>query len=107
MAAEGDAKPVLDYPDGDALVGDCHPHEALVLKVLAEDGGPLDDATLCAKVGALAKSAIAYPPMQRPASFNMDAIKEQVAALGLPNVDFLQQGQRYQFVGRQAVRTVS
>ncbi len=30
------------------------------------------------KVEALAKSAIAYPPMQAPASFNLEAIKRQV-----------------------------
>ena len=34
MSGGSDKKPVLDYPDGDALVGDCHPHEILVLKVL-------------------------------------------------------------------------
>ena len=30
------------------------------------------------KVGALARTAIEFPPMQKPASFNMDAIKAQV-----------------------------
>jgi hypothetical protein len=30
------------------------------------------------KVGELAQSAIEYPPMQAPASFNLDAVKAQV-----------------------------
>ncbi len=30
------------------------------------------------KVAALAKTAIDYPPMQDPASFNLDAVKKQV-----------------------------
>jgi arylsulfatase len=29
-------------------------------------------------VGALAQTAIEYPPMQAPASFNLDAVKAQV-----------------------------
>ena len=29
-------------------------------------------------VGALAKTAIDYPPMQAPASFNLEAVKAQV-----------------------------
>ena len=29
-------------------------------------------------VGELAKTAIDYPPMQAPASFNLDAVKAQV-----------------------------
>jgi arylsulfatase len=29
-------------------------------------------------VGELAKSAIAYPPLQKAASFNLDAVKEKV-----------------------------
>jgi len=30
------------------------------------------------EVGRLAQTAIEYPPMQAPASFNLDAIKRQV-----------------------------
>ena len=30
------------------------------------------------KVGELAKTAIDYPPMQAPASFNLSAIKEKI-----------------------------
>jgi hypothetical protein len=30
------------------------------------------------RVAALAKTAIEYPPMQAPASFNLDAVKRQV-----------------------------
>ena len=30
------------------------------------------------KVGELAKTAIEYPPMQDPASFNLEAVKKQV-----------------------------
>jgi arylsulfatase len=30
------------------------------------------------KVKALAETAIAYPPMQKPASFNLEAVKAQV-----------------------------
>lgn len=33
------------------------------------------------KVGELAKTAIEYPPMQDPASFNLDAVKKQVEAM--------------------------
>jgi hypothetical protein len=29
-------------------------------------------------VGAMAQTAIEYPPMQAPASFNLDAIKAQI-----------------------------
>ena len=32
------------------------------------------------EVAKLAKTAIDYPPMQDPASFNLDAIKKQIAA---------------------------
>jgi arylsulfatase len=31
-------------------------------------------------VGKLAMSAIEYPPMQKGASFNLDAVKEKIAA---------------------------
>jgi len=31
-------------------------------------------------VGKLAMTAIAYPPMQDPASFNLDAVKKQIEA---------------------------
>jgi arylsulfatase len=30
------------------------------------------------RVGALAKTAVEYPPMQDPASFNLDAIKKKI-----------------------------
>jgi arylsulfatase len=38
-------------------------------------------------VAVLAKSAIAYPPLQKSASFNLDAVKEkiQAAAAGSSN----------------------
>jgi arylsulfatase len=32
------------------------------------------------EVGKLAKTAIDYPPMQDPASFNLDAVKQKVEA---------------------------
>jgi arylsulfatase len=32
------------------------------------------------KVATLAKTAIDYPPMQDPASFNLDAVKKQIDA---------------------------
>lgn len=53
MSGEKDAGLVLEYADGDALVGDCHPHELLVLKVLAEAGGELDDAAIRAAVAKI------------------------------------------------------
>jgi arylsulfatase len=33
------------------------------------------------EVGKLAQTAINYPPMQDPASFNLDAIKKQIEAV--------------------------
>jgi arylsulfatase len=33
------------------------------------------------KVAALAKTAIEYPPMQDPASFNLDAVKRKIEAM--------------------------
>ena len=37
---------------------------------------------LCSKeVAKLAQTAINYPPMQDPASFNLDAIKKQIDAV--------------------------
>jgi arylsulfatase len=33
------------------------------------------------KVAALAMTAIDYPPMQDPASFNLDAVKKKVEAM--------------------------
>jgi arylsulfatase len=33
------------------------------------------------RVAALAKTAIDYPPMQDPASFNLDAVKKQIETM--------------------------
>jgi arylsulfatase len=33
------------------------------------------------KVAELAKTAISYPPMQDPASFNLDAVKKKIDAM--------------------------